>query len=745
MADVFLSYARHDEAVAGRVAKALESSGLDVWWDAELPAHRAYSEVITSNLESSAAVVVLWSSTAAKSQWVRAEADFARNAGKLVQARIDDSFPPLPFNQIQCADLNRWRGGAAHPGWAKLQSSIATLVSGEEQRPAPKQRNRFEDSLRPYRWWIAAAVAAIIAAAAISFVLTRPSNDQKPVLAVLPFESLDSRDASLVAGMWEDTRQALGRNPQLLVLGPNSSEELAKKDSGAARKAADYLLNASIRRAGDRIRVSTNLTRTNDGTQIWSDSFERKLDDVFALESQIASEIEGRIRGRLAKGGGVKPENIATSGEVYALYNDARVKVRTLKYDAVTEAYDELRQIVKMDPNFAPAWATLAVAKQFGVNKRIDPNDTAEADARRAIALAPNLAAGHAALGLILGEGPASESELRRAIELDPGDVEALQWLADSLDPQTRSNDILTLYSKIVEIEPLWWPAMHTRLSLLFRSGDTGAVEEELTRVERLGDRRLTTAIKIVLLWYRGDLSSAVKTGLAYDRQAGPKDRELVATLIWQPLMQLGYFELADKLATPSFDYIPYIRRNDPHALDMIEAELTPQQFWTFGELASVGSKVYLLNGQGPRLAKQYRAAASSAEEFKALVGKYRLVEVAPAAALALRSVGDEAQARRLLELAEEEALKGPRANVDQRVLLARIYAVEGRTDEGISMLWSVVRTGWLPPYVPINTDIALDPPLNELRTDPRFEQMRRLILSAIRRERAELGSISLS
>ena len=100
MADVFISYARSDKAIATRVAKRLQAAGLDVWWDADLPAHRAYSEVIERNLDDAKAVVVLWSKTAAQSQWVRAEADFARNAGKLVQAAVDGSIPPLPFNQI---------------------------------------------------------------------------------------------------------------------------------------------------------------------------------------------------------------------------------------------------------------------------------------------------------------------------------------------------------------------------------------------------------------------------------------------------------------------------------------------------------------------------------------------------------------------------------------------------------------------------------------------------------------------
>jgi len=82
VADVFISYAREDEAVARRLAKALRTAGFDIWWDADLPAHRAYSEVIERNLSEAKAVIVLWSKSATQSQWVRAEADYARNAGR---------------------------------------------------------------------------------------------------------------------------------------------------------------------------------------------------------------------------------------------------------------------------------------------------------------------------------------------------------------------------------------------------------------------------------------------------------------------------------------------------------------------------------------------------------------------------------------------------------------------------------------------------------------------------------------
>src|SRR5918998_4872371 len=108
MADVFLSYARANASVAERVAARLRSAGFRIWFDQHLPTHRAYSEVIEEQLDAARAVVVLWSAEAVASQWVRSEANRARESGRLVQLRLDDTRLPMPFDQIQCADLRGW-------------------------------------------------------------------------------------------------------------------------------------------------------------------------------------------------------------------------------------------------------------------------------------------------------------------------------------------------------------------------------------------------------------------------------------------------------------------------------------------------------------------------------------------------------------------------------------------------------------------------------------------------------------
>lgn len=137
MVDVFISYSRDNKARVADIAAAVTAAGYDVWWDAELPPHRSYSDVITEKIGSAKAAIVVWSHLSAQSEWVRAEADVARNQKKLVQTAIDDVMPPLPFNQIQFADLSDWHGETDHRGWRKVLMSLEELCGREAAVPAP--------------------------------------------------------------------------------------------------------------------------------------------------------------------------------------------------------------------------------------------------------------------------------------------------------------------------------------------------------------------------------------------------------------------------------------------------------------------------------------------------------------------------------------------------------------------------------------------------------------------------------
>jgi hypothetical protein len=137
MADVFISYARSTEQCARAFADIIESDGHSVWYDARLPAHRTFGDVIQEQIDAAKAVLIIWSKEAVRSQWVRSEADRARHNGTLVQVRIEDCALPMPFDQIQCPVLEDWNGDRSTPGFHVVRNSLAALLQGDGHTGRP--------------------------------------------------------------------------------------------------------------------------------------------------------------------------------------------------------------------------------------------------------------------------------------------------------------------------------------------------------------------------------------------------------------------------------------------------------------------------------------------------------------------------------------------------------------------------------------------------------------------------------
>ena len=182
---MFLSYARPDAASAERIARELGKAGWSVWYDRELPAHRAYADVIASELEIASAVLVLWSQAAVGSEWVRSEANRARELHKLVQARLDGARLPMPFDQIQCADLCGWRGARGRSGWSQVRKSIGSLVGGEHH---VNSDGAHAGGATTRRAVLIGAGAAVAAAGAGSFWLRSRGEHQPDPEAALLFQ-----------------------------------------------------------------------------------------------------------------------------------------------------------------------------------------------------------------------------------------------------------------------------------------------------------------------------------------------------------------------------------------------------------------------------------------------------------------------------------------------------------------------------------------------------------------------------
>lgn len=187
MADVVISYGRDQEAMAAKVAHAVAAEGYEVWWDENIPAHRAYGALIEEKVQGAKAVLVIWSASAVKSEWVRAEADMARNQQKLIQVSVDGTIPPLPFNQIQFAPISAWDGTPEHPEWRRVRASLRTLCGAKAPGPwdappppassAPKAKAvpaQAPAGLRRQPFFLLAA--ALLAVAAFGVMMTQQTG-----------------------------------------------------------------------------------------------------------------------------------------------------------------------------------------------------------------------------------------------------------------------------------------------------------------------------------------------------------------------------------------------------------------------------------------------------------------------------------------------------------------------------------------------------------------------------------------
>ncbi len=274
MSDVFISYARSTAGQARATAESLRALGYSVWLDEDLPSHRAYSDVIEEQLTSAKAVVVIWSAEAVKSQWVRSEADRARAESKLVQLTVDASRLPMPFDQIQCADLCGWDGEVDHPAWRKVVASIADIVSGSAAAPA----------------------------ATASAPPPPPLPPDKPSIAVLPFANLsgDPTQDYLADGIVEAITAALSRVRSFFVIARNSAY-VYKGQSVSVREVGrqlgvGYVLEGSVQKAGARMRISVQLIDAEAGASVWTGRHDGTVDDIFDLQDRITEQVAGALQ-----------------------------------------------------------------------------------------------------------------------------------------------------------------------------------------------------------------------------------------------------------------------------------------------------------------------------------------------------------------------------------------------------------------------------------------------------------------
>jgi adenylate cyclase len=433
MADIFVSYGRSTEAHAQLVADALRKAGYDVWRDDELPAHRAYGDVIEERLRSAKAVVVLWSAEAARSQWVRAEADIAREAGTLVQVTLDGTIPPLPFHQIQCADPSDWKGDVTAPGWRKVEGSVALLVGG----PAEKER-----SARP-----------------------KEAPARRVAICVLPFINLsgDAEQEYFSDGITDDIITDLSKVSALSVTARNTAFTLKGQTLEAGQIARQlnvtHVLEGSIRKSGDRVRINAQLIDAEAGDHVWADRYDRDLTDIFAIQDEISKAIVSSLRLKLLPKEKKAIEQRGTSNvEAYNLYLMARQHWISgndgdIRRDEVVVRIS--RQAIEIDPNYAEAWALIALA-QAEMRFRHDKPEDALAAAERALDLDPTLPEALCVKARYLadedGKPEEADRQIQLALRLNPESWEVNKEAARLLSRSGKMREAIPYFEKAASL-----------------------------------------------------------------------------------------------------------------------------------------------------------------------------------------------------------------------------------------------------------------------------------------------------
>lgn len=484
---VFLSYASQDAPAAERIFEALRAVGVDVWLDKnELRGGDAWDAQIKKRIQECALFIPLISAhTNARSEgyfrreWRQATRrlqDMADDVAFLVPVVIDetreaDARVPEEFLRAQWTWLP---GGETPPTFAQR---VRQLLGGERAPVRPAQSAatgvhepsaRQEHSARPWIWFtgrgkrrlwsVGLAVVALLLVlggglfwyyegtsdtpiptpASTGTPVAAPALNEKSI-AVLPFAdmSAEKNQEHMSDGIAEELLNLLAQVRDLKVIARTSSfafkgqnidiAEIAKKLNVA------HVLEGSVRTSGNRLRITAQLIRTADSTHLWSESYDRPFDDIFAVQDEIANAIVQALQIKFMGGTLTRREGGTQNLEAYQLYLRARNE-DTNTESSMDAAADYLEQAIKLDPSYGSAWAGLGnvvgIKTENGLLPSTEGWEKARQLSQHALQLSPDLSDAHAYLGYINlyfdWDWMAASREAQRAIAINPTDTSGL-------------------------------------------------------------------------------------------------------------------------------------------------------------------------------------------------------------------------------------------------------------------------------------------------------------------------------
>jgi TolB-like protein/Tfp pilus assembly protein PilF len=286
-------------------------------------------------------------------------------------------------------------------------------------------------------------------------------------IAVLPFQNMseDPANAHFADGLSEELLSLISRIPGLRVVGRTSSFSFRGRSVGAAEIARElrvsHLLDGSVRKAGQRLRITAQLVRGSDSSHVWSQTFDRDLSDIFAVQDEIAAAVAEQLEVKLL--GRATPRSRQTDPDAYAHYLRGRHFFELASAATYPQAIAEFEAALAIDPKFAPAWATLGALHFSAANNSLigyaEGSRRARAYSERALEIDPNLAEPMAMLGYFdLIEGVDHDGgwrRMQRAQELEPNNPRILTRLANIAARECRLDDALRYCRRALRADPL--------------------------------------------------------------------------------------------------------------------------------------------------------------------------------------------------------------------------------------------------------------------------------------------------
>ena len=530
---VFISYASKDAAVATSLVAALERGGLVCWIaPRDVKAGALYAEAIIRAISSARALVLVLSQSAIASAHVGKEIERASSKRLPIIALRIDAAPLTPAFEYFLSESQWVEAAAGHveATYGKLTEAILDAERSDPRwlgaatglgagspsgAPAVPRRNRIAFAAAVGVVALAVVLAlstavwhskhapleAQLPAAAATLAAPTPTPAASAVsdksIAVLPFTDMsEKQDQGYFSdGLSEDLINLLAKVPELQVPARASSfyfqgqhvtiAEIAKALSVA------YVLEGSVSKAGDTIRVRTELIRAANGYDVWSESYDRELRDIFKVQDEIAGRVVTALRAALPATQPVRDGHTTNNPEAYNQYLLGRALQLREDIPGFQNALKAYRKAIALDPNYPDAYVGLAYAEVRLGDDLGDPTGTARAlsAAEHAIALAPNAAAGYASRAFLrayyLWDWEGARQDIDHARTLDPS-AQVDNVAAGLVEAEGRLTDSIALRTRLTQRDPLVplnWVMLGVSLFDANRSAEARAAYERALEI----------------------------------------------------------------------------------------------------------------------------------------------------------------------------------------------------------------------------------------------------------------------